>query len=184
MFLDLQAYLGARHTEIFSRTVGDPLDVALDPAKYSPQVRFLAPQDAGMPSATIDAVAGADKMLHARLVETDASGYYEAMLTRSDSPGDENKPDIRRYAYNVEPAEGDLSALDQSQLAERLKGVKYQFEKAEAFQAATNESTGDNLRDAILYLLVLMLVGEQLLAYSASYHPTAPKNLVQAGGIR
>jgi hypothetical protein len=118
-------------------------------------------------------------MLHAMLAETDTSGFYEAMLTRSD-----NSSETRRFAYNVEPGEGDLAALDQTQLAERLKGLKYQFEKAAAFQTAQNESTGDNLRESILYALIIMLIGEQLLAYSASYHPALPKNLAATGGVR
>jgi hypothetical protein len=179
MFLDLQAYLGSRNAEAISRLVGSPLEVTLDPAKYLPQVRFITPQEASKPTATIDAALGPDKMLHAMLAETDTSGFYEAMLTRSD-----NSSETRRFAYNVEPGEGDLAALDQTQLAERLKGLKYQFEKAAAFQTAQNESTGDNLRESILYALIIMLIGEQLLAYSASYHPALPKNLAATGGVR
>jgi hypothetical protein len=178
MFLDLQAYLGSRNSSAPSRQVGAPLEVTLDPSKYLPQVRFVKPQESGVPTATIDAVSGRDKKLHALLTETDVSGYYEVLLTRSD-----NTTETRRYAYNVEPAEGNLSALDSAQLAERLVGLKYQFEKAAAFQMAQNEATGDNLREAILYVLILLLIGEQLLAYSASYHPATTKRLA-AGGVR
>ncbi len=113
------------------------------------------------------------------LAETGVSGYYESMLVRND-----NSSEIRRYAYNVEPAEGDLAALDQTRLAERLKGLNYQFDKAAAFQTAQNESTGDNLRESILYALIILLIGEQILAYSASYHPALPKNRFAAGGVR
>jgi hypothetical protein len=187
MFLDLQAYLCGRDAEAPAQLVGAPLEVTLDPAKYLPQVRFITPQEAGAPTATIDAAAGPDKKLHALLAETDSSGFYEALLTRSD-----NSSEIRRYAYNVEPAEGDLAALDQTQLAERLakdsgdgrSGLKYQFERAAAFQTAQNESTGDNLRETILYALIILLIGEQLLAYSASYHPALPKKYAAAGGVR
>ena len=182
MVLDLQAYLSSRDAEAPSRQVGAPLEVVLDPAKYLPQVRFITPQEAS-PTATIDAVAGPDKNLHALLAETDVSGYYQALLTPSDTRlGD--KLETRYYAYNVEPGEGDLAALDQAQLAERLKGLKYQFEKAAVFQMAQTESTGDSLREAILYALMFLLVGEQLLAYSASYHPVLPKPLIAAGGVR
>ncbi len=47
MFLDLQAYLCGRDAEVPTRLVGAPLEVALDPAKYQPQVRFIKPQEAG-----------------------------------------------------------------------------------------------------------------------------------------
>ena len=72
---------------------------------------------------------------------------------------------------NVDPAEGDLAALDGEQLAARLEGVKYQYEQAAAFQSAAGELAGYNLGEAILYGLVLLLIGEQILAWSASYHP-------------
>jgi hypothetical protein len=183
MMLDLQAYLCRRSDEMPSRTVGSPLEITLDPGKYMPQVRFITSQEAGTPNATIDAVPGSDKMLHAVLADTEVSGYYEALLTRSDNASGDNKTEKRRYAFNVEPGEGDLAALDQTQLAERLKGLKYQFEKAAAFQTAQNESAGDNLREAILYALIFLLVCEQLLAYSASYHPRVIKNLAAAGGV-
>jgi hypothetical protein len=183
MMLDLQAYLCSRDAATPPRLVGAPLELTLDPAKYSPQVRFIAPREAA-PTATIDAASGLDIKLHALLTETDVSGYYEALLTRSDKLPGNTEPEVRRYAYNVEPGEGDLAALDQTQLAERLKGLKYQFDKAAAFQTAQSESTGDNLRDAILFALLFLLIGEQLLAYSASYHPAMPKKLAAAGGVR
>jgi hypothetical protein len=178
MMLDLEAYLCRENVRLPSRLVGAPLEVTLDPAKYQPQVRFLTPKETGVPTATIDAAAGPDKMLHAVLAETDRSGYYDAMLTRTD-----NVADIRRFAYNVDPGEGDLAVLDQTQLAERLKGLKYQFDKVAAFQSAQSESSGDSLRDTILYVLILLLIGEQLLAYSTSYHPATPKHLA-TGGVR
>jgi hypothetical protein len=187
MILDLQAYLGRRQVETTSRIVGTPLELVLDPARYSPQVRFLTPQEAGTPSATVDAVAGADKMLHAQLADTDVSGFYEALLTNASG---ENKTEKRRFAINVDADEGDLAALDQSQLAERLAkddangnaGLKYQFDLASDFRTDQNDSARNNMRDAVMYLLILLLIGEQILAYSASYHPRSLKNSATTGG--
>jgi hypothetical protein len=71
---------------------------------------------------------------------------------------------------NVNPAEGDLAALDGQHLASGLQGVKYQFEQAAVFQSTTGELAGYNLGEAVLYALVLLLIGEQVLAWSASYH--------------
>jgi hypothetical protein len=179
MFLDLQAYLAGREEAEPSRLVGAPLEVSLDPAKYLPQVRFVTPQEAAAPSATIDAALDKNtKKLHAVLAETGASGYYEALLTRAN-----NVAETRRYAYNVDPAEGNLAALDQPQLAERLSGLNYLFDRADAFQTAQNENAGYNLREAILYSLIILLILEQLLAYSASYHPALPKRALAAGGV-
>ena len=82
---------------------------------------------------------------------------------------------------NVDPAEGDLAALGGEQLASRLQGVKYRYQQAAAFQAASAELAGSNLAEAILYGLILLLIGEQVLAWSASYHPARRHPLGQGG---
>jgi len=178
--LDLQAYLSRRPEETLSRVVGSPLELKLNPALYQPkpEVRFNYPEQSGRPPVTINAVKPADGsgMLTASLPETDVSGFYEARLTRA-----EGAAETRRYAVNVDPAEGDLTALDGEQLAARLEGVKYRYQQAADFQSTTTELAGYNLGDALLYGLILLLVGEQILAWSASYHPAKRHPLVQGG---
>ena len=149
MFLDLQAYLCGRDEAAPSRLVGSPLEVTLDPAKYLPQVRFVTPQEAGPAAATIDAVAGPDKMLHAVLAETDVSGYYEALLTRSDNERRRDPPlCLQRRTGRRRSGRARSDATGRT-----AEGLNYQFEQAAAFQTAQNESTGDNLREAILVRL-------------------------------
>ncbi len=118
-----------------------------------------------------------DGKLSVALNETDASGIYEARLTRSD-----NSAEIRRYAFNVDPAEGNLAALDKRQLAERLKGLKYEYEQASMFQWATDETAGYDLSEVVIYALALLLLLEQILAWSASYHPSALRASLAGGG--
>ena len=58
------------------------------------------------------------------------------------------------------------------QLAARLKDVKYQLHEAAALADSSGDTKGANLSDTPLYLglLIALLLGEQLLAYSTSYH--------------
>jgi len=49
--------------------------------------------------------------------------------------------------------------------------VKYEFAQAATFQSAIGDQAGYNLSEALLALLILLLIGEQVLAWSASYHP-------------
>ena len=150
------------------RPVGQPLEINFSAADYQPQVRFITP-DADAPPTTVDAVRAADGQWLATLVQTDRSGFYEAQLARSNG-----KVEIRREAVNVDAAEGDLRALFGPELAARLQPeVKYQFDQAETFELALDQRAGYNLGDAVLYLLLALLIGEQLLAYSAGYHPAA-----------
>jgi hypothetical protein len=176
---DLMAYLSQRASADGSRLVGEPLKLSLDPAKYQAQVRFVLPGEGARSSVTADAAPNADGKLSAALNETDSSGVYEARLARAD-----NSVEVRRYAFNVDPAEGNLAALDKGQLAQRLKGLNYEYEQAAMFQSAADETAGYDLSDAVLYALVLLLLFEQILAWSASYHPRATSAAVAAGGAR
>ncbi|MFZ1935062.1 MAG: BatA domain-containing protein [Thermoguttaceae bacterium] len=162
---DLEAYLTQRAGDE-SRLVGSPLALRLDAKLYRPEVQFALPEQAVARSVPVNAVLGTDGVLTASFFDTDQSGFYEAQLVRSD-----NLVETRRYAVNVDPNEGDLAAIDAQRLAPRLEGVKYQFEQAKAFQTTSSELAGYNLGEAILYMLVLLLIGEQILAWSASYHP-------------
>ncbi len=163
---DLAAYLSQKAATESSRLVDEPLELTLNVAKYRAQARFVTPREADRPAAAVEAVPNAEGKISFTFSETDSSGIYEVQLTRSD-----NSAEIRRYAFNVNPAEGNLAALDKSQLAERLKGLKYDYEQASIFPSAAEETTGYNLSEIILYALILLLLGEQILAWSASYHP-------------
>jgi hypothetical protein len=164
--------------------VGAPIELELDPGRYQPQVRLLAPADRGpgdgdsqsanrtgelSDAGTLVASAApieGETNLRASFPATAASGIYELQLTTVD-----NQPEIRHLAFNVNAAEGNLSTAGAAELADRLKGVRYEYAQADAFQPAARELSGSNLSHWILYLLVALLLGEQALALSASYHP-------------
>ena len=73
-------------------------------------------------------------------------------------------------AINVDPAEGALEIARPAELSGRLTGVPFDFHSADAYQAVARQSDESNLTEWILLALVVLLVGGQLLAYSASYH--------------
>jgi hypothetical protein len=173
---DLEAYLSQGPAQRPSLLVGSPLELHVDPVAYKPEVRFTSPEQNGAATTTVNAVRASDGMLTASFPDTAESGFYEAQLTLAN-----NAPETRRYAVNVDPAEGDLAALQGEQLATRLQGVKYRYQQAAAFQAVSAELAGSNLAEAILYALILLLIGEQVLAWSASYHPPRRPTLPIAG---
>jgi hypothetical protein len=166
---ELQAYLSSVRPTQTSREVGTPLEVRLDPARYQPQVRFLPPGESQMGGLTADAtpIRGG---LEVSFPDTDASGVYRLALNTTDS-----KVETRLFAFNVPPEEGDLKMLNGEQLADRLRGVRFEYQRAEDFQFDPTAEAGFNLGQAILYFLVVLLIGEQLLAYSISYHPPAAR---------
>ena len=179
MIHELHSYLSQQSNDDKSRLVGSPLGLRFDAKTYAarePQVRFTLPEKAAAPVVTVNATRGADGMLTASLFDTDCSGFYEAQLMKAD-----NSVELRRFAMNVDPEEGNLATVDSKQLASQLEGVKYILDQASAFQSTASDLAGYNLGEAILYALVLLLIGEQILAWSASYHP-ARRGLAQAEG--
>lgn len=49
--------------------------------------------------------------------------------------------------------------------------MKFQYHEADQYQESTAGGGGYNLSMLLMGLLVALLIGEQWLAYSASYHP-------------
>ena len=71
-------------------------------------------------------------------------------------------------------SESNLAVIDTQQLRQDLQNVKFDFVGYNQLTNLGSESEQNNISTTILYLLVAMLLGEQLLSYSASYH-TPPK---------
>jgi hypothetical protein len=165
--LEMQAHLDRRGATASSQQIGSPIAIQLDPARFEPHLKLIPPADDPLGPRTLEAAEG-PQGLSFTLPDTTTSGTYELQLASRD-----NTVQVRRFAVNVDPDEGDLQLVDGEQLGTRLKGVKYEYRQASEFTSATHELAGSNLTDAMLYLLVAILVGEQLLAYSASYHTRA-----------
>lgn len=80
----------------------------------------------------------------------------------------------QNFAHNVAAAEGDMSRVGRGELQRKLQGVDFEWKTADAMSGI-----GLNAQDAahstlLMILLAVLLLAEQWLAYSASYH--APRN--------
>ncbi len=177
--LELQSYLARRPAADLPQVVGAPIELALDPSQYEPQVRFTTPEEAAAATATTEATLAPSGKLVATLVPTNHSGIYQAKLLRKDG-----RDESRHWAYNVEAEEGDLRPLMGPDLAERLSDVRYRFYPAAAFQYDPAQRAGFDLGRPLLIVLLLVLVGEQILAWSASYHPPSNRAGTASGGAR
>lgn len=177
--LKLQSYLAAAQRQDESRLVGLPLELTLDSAKYLADVTFVAPGEKAGSRQRIERRAAAGEGDSANLLvtlgrsggrsrgETDRAGIYEAWLktTKGDI-------ELRRWAFGVEPEEGNLTPMTEADLLSRLDPVKVNYHLADQYRQDDVASTGYNLSTLLLSCLILLLVGEQILAYSSSYHVT------------
>ncbi|HEX3870449.1 MAG TPA: BatA domain-containing protein [Pirellulales bacterium] len=162
--LQIQAWLGASSAAATSQPVGTPLQVRLDASRYQPRAEFTPPATSGLEPSTVDLTAGADG-LTATINDTQFSGIYQ-LLTRAI----DGAPEPRLFAVNVRPEEGALARLDGTQLQARLPSVHYSYQHADQLPFSSREVTRSGLGDTLLLALVALLVGEQALAYVASYH--------------
>jgi hypothetical protein len=164
--LDLQNYLLTGAQTDPTQLVGEPLQITADPQKYSEQVEFLTPQEGTADRVVVKAEPRDDGPPTATFTGTDYSGIYEIQRTARD-----NTPELTAVAFNVEASEGNLKTLDHEQLKSEFPDLVFDYHLAGDSFFDAKEVQGRNLSEIILYGLVFLLIGEQLLAYSASYHP-------------
>jgi len=177
----LQAYLVGMPPDE-SRQVGMPLELPVPAAEYKPSVSIVPPKvpQKDVVPKSIDATAGPNKWRGISYPDTDLSGIYEVQLTTA-SGAEES----RFFAVNVDASEGNLETIagpDAGQeLTAKLDPVTCQYEEASALKGTVSEQAGYNLGERLLYFLILLLIGEQILAWSCSYHPSARGQAAQGG---
>ena len=176
--LKMQAYLATARRLDDPRLVGTPLDVTLDSSKYRPELSFTLPKPKGIERIRLDRQATQPEAGKTSLAaslgrgqsrDTDHEGIYEAWPRTT--KGDIGEADILRWALNVEPDEGDLAPIDSKELLTKLDPVQVTWHQAESYEQQDLSSSGYNLSQLLMILLICLLLGEQLLAYSTSYHP-------------
>ncbi|MEX2139879.1 MAG: CARDB domain-containing protein, partial [Pirellulales bacterium] len=160
----LQAHLSLWKQGDPARQVGTPLVMQVPAANYVPEIGMVTPLEGTDGMFTAKGTVENDR-LAMTLDNTEKSGIYEARLTTN-----EGQTESLEYAYNVVPTEGNLAVVNEQEMSDRLGDVVYEYHRAGEL-AVTGSDAGQKLSETILYLLVALLIGEQLLAYSASYHP-------------
>jgi hypothetical protein len=153
--------------------------VSGEEGKYEPTFRFFLPAEAmnsgvgpSRAEVPVDATSD-DGILSARLEDVAASGIYEAQLQPTQGNLEE-----RSFGVNVASGEGDLAITHREELSRQLAGVDFQLHDAADMTLDDQKLAGFQMSDALLVVIVVILLGEQMLAYAASFH-AAP-----AGGPR
>jgi hypothetical protein len=164
VMLELQSHLAAMRRKADSLEVGEMVRVELEPGLDAIDIDFVTPPDG---TVVHQAAKDVDGRLSAALAST-AAGAYAARWKRLD--GTERE---RVVAVNVAPEEGRLERVGRERLETALAGVPFRFDAAASLQPDSGTLAGVSLVNPLLYLLLAVLVAEQLLSYSASYHPAA-----------
>ncbi|MFV1965448.1 MAG: BatA domain-containing protein [Pirellulaceae bacterium] len=180
MLLRLHAHLSAAGQQQPERFVGMPIEVKLGAERYRKDVVLVAP--GAMPNRPntfeVTAVKSTDD---ARLAVASIGGPGTATTRRGDTLRGgiyevwratiEGTLETRRFALNVDADEGDLTLASASELRAKLEPIEFTLREADDYTADVHEQSGFNRSMLVLTVLVMLLLGEQLLAYFASYHP-------------
>jgi hypothetical protein len=166
VMLELESHLARSRRRAESLEVGDPVTVRLDAAVDEIEVDIAVPPDGTLVHQT--AVASSAGGLEATLAETSVAGGYTARWRRLD--GTERE---RLFAVNVAADEGQLERIGRERLDRALAGVAFKYDRAESLEPDTTTLAGVPLVKPLLSLLAAVLIIEQLVAFSASYHAAA-----------
>ncbi|MEQ8791191.1 MAG: BatA domain-containing protein [Pirellulaceae bacterium] len=177
--LEMQSYLGKGRRHSDDRAVGAPIDVQLEVEDYQPELTFMTPgvndderisiekvaQRVAEDSPLMEAAIGEDTSAR-RGDETDRRGVYEAWAVTT-----QGSFDVRRFAVNVDPLEGEMAIVPELLLKQKLESVKPKVSSWKVIEETTSTREKGPWAQIFLAILVVLLLGEQLLAYAVSYHP-------------
>ena len=78
---------------------------------------------------------------------------------------------MRRWSLNVDTRESDLDLVSSEELADKLQGIAIEIHQPDELSYSIADPSGFPWSQVLLFGLIGLLIGEQALAYSASYHP-------------
>ncbi len=169
--LKLQSYLAAPLRSVEQYNVGTEIDTQWDKEKFQGKMRVFLPDKLGEELTVVEKTATGDSDAGTISTaidtnETSFAGIYEVWASTPDG-----KVQAKRFGLNVDPAESELALADSTEMLSRLMPVKPEFRSAEDYGTSTISPDGFNRSLLLMCALVALLLGEQWLAYSASYHP-------------
>jgi hypothetical protein len=180
VLLNMHSFLAAEARSIDERIVGTPIEMQVEADKYRPEMTFMVPDANRRARVQVERTAaklnedspfligaiGLAPSTTQTAGETDKSGLYEAWPTNR-----EGAYEVKRFALNVVPEEGELALVDTQVLLTKLDSVKPVFRHAEELEYELAEQDGFNSSMFLMCLLVALLLAEQVMAYVCSYHP-------------
>jgi hypothetical protein len=178
--LKMVGYLSSFRLPETSRLAGTPLRWDFSSQEMLPETRLILPASSSRgvrPSVQINAADVGDNSLRADYgasPESDASqaaggltscGVFEWWGTTI-----QGEAKVKNSARNTPGSEGETDRVTPTDLARNLSGVKFNYRSAMAGTSDLNLAGMSNRNMLLLGLLVALLMAEQWLAWSASYH--------------
>ena len=199
--LDLELYLALSGQVANSLLVGQPIKLSVPAADYTEDVEIATPGDGPtirkkmVPVETNESTAvsaetgvkpaGAKaESAKSNVGETESAGAagtrFGTIIRQTGIPGvyriklqpQAGASESRWYAFNVPIEESDLELAGTDDLHKAIgPDVSVQIHEPGDRKWIRGKDAGQEVRNVLLMLLVILLVAEQLFAYKVSYHP-------------
>jgi hypothetical protein len=173
--------------------VGVPIRIA-EPAKlYGPELTFVIPSESHWLDESLRVPTKLRMSLNPTadeyqivLGQSDSAepssdvvvpGIYDIWLRRADA-----QLELKRLALNVDTSESEMKLVNPQNLLAALDKVKPSWVNWDAFSPEPKQQLASSISKLFLFLLLGLLIAEQTLAYSASYHKRTGKKREVVGG--
>lgn len=178
--LELQKYLDRNQPASVPYVTGEAIEISLDPALYRNQVEVRTPDPRNVtrlnvtpqvPAAREKAEPKTGKetaaapLLQEKFAETDLPGIYTVVRFRQDETSE-----TQLLTFNVPTSESETSLASSEQLRSALGLPGVRIHPFGELALGQGKFSGQEVRDLLLLILAVVLIGEQLLAWKTSYH--------------
>jgi hypothetical protein len=176
--LRTMGYLGSFRRAETSYAVGSPVASTFTGSTLLSSVDLLLPakNDNARAKLTLPAQSQADQPVKVELPvdltqDNDAiegllrPGIFEFWIQTTDGANL-----VHNLAHNVPSSEGNLARVSRTELEEKLSPIKISIQSADSLSAVAWSPEAASHSTLLFALLVVLLLAEQSLAYSASYH--------------
>jgi hypothetical protein len=183
--LKLVGYLSSFRSPETSRFAGAPMRWDFSSQEMLPEIQVLCPPNLGAgakSSLSLNAIPAGESSLQASLsagLNPDSDETLRAILSAGNfewwgitTQGDRI---VKNIARNTPPLEGELAKIESVDLNRNLSGVKFAYRTSESLSTNFSLAGFANRNMMLMVLLLGLLMFEQWLAWSASYHVTTKR---------
>lgn len=183
MMLDLQKFIARPDRVLESRVVGEPIQISINPAEYLEELEVLGPESSGSKVTRLKAAqnkpAAEGGTTPAATTENSAVIKLQAIFRDTDAPGlyvarlmDQNQSPVERWlTFNAPSDEGELELATNDQVRKQLgNDLRVTIQEPGEFNWIAGRDAGQEVREWLLIVLILVLLAEQLLGYRLSFH--------------
>jgi hypothetical protein len=178
--LKMVGYLSSFRSPETSKFAGSPLRWDFSAQEMLPETQLLFPPESARSvrsTLQVNATSVGDNSIRASLDPRDSNLSEDVTRSLTSSGafewwGTSTQGDtlVKNLARNTPPSEGEMEKIPPSELIQNLAGIKHDYRTASSIGSNLISASLTNRNMLLMAFLVFLLLAEQWLAWSASYH--------------